>query len=99
MLEISKVYLGKTEQKLIEKYRTQYMTVVRKLDEKYQSYVISLNTELEQYSSLVALAFDGDVNTRFELTVDVAKLAGVDTSKILKTDEERDAFFSASDGN
>lgn len=99
MLEISKVYLGKAEQKLIEKYRAQYMTVVKKLNEEYQSYVIALNAEIEQYNSLVALAFDGDANTRFELTVDVAQLAGVDTSKILKTDEERDAFFSTSDCN
>lgn len=94
MYEISKTYLTSTEQKLISKYQKSCADYISKLDEEYRNLVEKLQEELSRFNSLLALVFDGDMNQRFEASIELAIEAGVDKNKVLKSKAERDAFFS-----
>lgn len=94
MYEISKTYLTSTEQKLIAKYQKDCWSFVQNLDSKYQDLICKLNDEMMQFNSLLALTFDGEMNSRFEASVALAIAVGADEDRILKNKAERDAFFS-----
>ena len=94
MYEISKTYLTSTEQKLIAKYQKDCLSFVQNLDSKYQDLICKLNDEMMQFNSLLALTFDGEMNSRFEASVALAIAVGADEDRILKNKAERDAFFS-----
>ena len=94
MYEISKTYLSTTEQKLIEHYQRDCEAHIAKLDSEYFNFIRKLNENLSEFSSIIVLAFDGDMNQRFETSIRLAKNVGVSEDKLLKNAAERDAFFS-----
>lgn len=95
MYEISKSYLLSTEQKLIVKYKQEYMSFVEALDREYKTLLDKLNDEISQFTSVLAMVFDGAMNERFEASIAIAIAAGADRKRILKDSNERDAFFSS----
>lgn len=94
MYEISKTYLTATEQKLIEHYRRDCETYIAKLDNEYCDFVSKLNEDFSEFNSIIILAFDGDMNQRFETSIRVARNVGASEDKLLRNSTERDAFFS-----
>ena len=71
------------------------MALVEELDGKYKTFLDKLNDEIAQFTSVVAMVFDGTMNERFEASIAVAVAAGADRQRILKDSGERDAFFSS----
>ena len=49
---------------------------------------------MEDFDSLVELAFDRDVNIRFQSSVERARVIGVSEDRILHNKHEIDAFFT-----
>lgn len=94
MYEISKNYLTSTEQKMIAKYKQECDAFINKMDIKYKEAIVKFNTELEQFNSLLAMVFDGEMNERFKASIEIALITGADPQKVLKNQAERDAFFS-----
>jgi len=94
MYEISKTYLTATEKKLIERYRRACETYITKLDNEYCDFVSKLNDDFSEFNSIIILAFDGDMNQRFETSIRVAQNVGASEDKLLRNSAERDAFFS-----
>lgn len=94
MYEISKTYLSATEQKAIMKYKNDCAIFIEKLDKKYEEIISILNSEVNQFNSLLDLAFNGDMNKRFATSITLAVVSGANTESILKNQEERDKFFS-----
>lgn len=94
LYEISKVYLSKTEQKAVLKYKTDYENFVLSLDKEYQEFIQKINAELSLFNSMIALAFDENINTRFFVSINLAKSLNIDDNKILKSKKEIDDFFT-----
>ncbi len=94
MYEISKSYLTTTEQKIIDSYRRDCESYVTNLDNDYCDFVKKLNENFSKFDSIIILAFDGNMNQRFETSIQVARNVGVSENRLLKDSTERDAFFS-----
>jgi len=61
---------------------------------KYCDFVSKLNDDFSEFNSIIILAFDGDMNQRFETSIRVAQNVGASEDKLLRNSAERDAFFS-----
>lgn len=90
---ITKDYLSQKEQKLIEDYRNSLVASEEKLTGQYLEFVSMIKKELAQFSSVLELAFDPDVNIAFDGSIALAKCVGVSESKILKNMNEVDNYF------
>lgn len=82
-----------SEQKIIEKYCSESFDLDKKLEEKYKEIIKMLNDKFEQFSSIIELAFDKNVNIAFEGSIELARFVGVEDEKILKTKNEIDNYF------
>lgn len=71
------------------------MSFVEALDREYKTLLDKLNDEISQFTSVLAMVFDGAMNERFEASIAIAIAAGADRKRILKDSNERDAFFSS----
>ena len=83
MINIARSYLSAEEQKLIEAYQKEMAEIKMQLDTEYKTLVERLETELAAYDSLATLAFDADVNVRFDSIVSRAKLVGANTERFV----------------
>ncbi|MGN1111665.1 MAG: hypothetical protein ACI4RP_00535, partial [Acutalibacteraceae bacterium] len=82
------------EQKLIEAYRKEMAELKNQLDAEYKSLVEKLKAKIAKYDSLAQLAFDADVNVRFESIVSRAKLVGADTERLVDPEAGAALFTS-----
>lgn len=64
------------------------------LDAEYKSLVEKLETEIAKYDSLAQLAFDTDVNVRFESIISCAKLVGANTERLVDLEAGAALFTS-----
>ena len=64
-----------------------------KLREEYEAYVEELRRSTDMFLNLVETAFEGDVRSRLQQSIQLAKEAGVREEEILRTEEDIDAFF------
>ena len=94
MLSIAKTYLSDNEQQLIEEYYSQIQKEVDAVSEENKKLLIELQKKMEDFDSLVELAFDRDVNIRFQSSVERARVIGVSEDRILHNKHEIDAFFT-----
>jgi len=96
MNSIAKTYLSAEEQRLILAYQEDMAVLTAKLDDEYKSILEKVNSELNQYESLAALAFSEDVNVRFDSSIMRAKFVGVSEDRIL-TRETGEALFTSNE--
>lgn len=83
------------EQAIIAGYQSEIAALAEKLDEQYRLLLRKLEDNFKKFSSMMELAFDVDINTAFESSVQFARLNDVAEDKILKSKSEIDAFFLA----
>ena len=94
MMNIARSYLSSEEQKLIATYQKEMAELKNQLDSEYNAIMDKLETELAEYGSLVALAFDADVNVRFESILSRAKLIGANTDRLVDLESGAALFTS-----
>ena len=93
MYGIAKDNLSKHEQQLISKFNNDINSLNAQLNEQYKALIELLKREFAKFRSVVALAFDFDVNIAFTGSVELAQYVGCDNSKILKNKAEVDSYF------
>lgn len=64
------------------------------LDAEYKALVEELEAEIAKYDSLAQLAFDTDVNVRFESIISRAKLVGANTERFVDLEAGAALFTS-----
>ena len=94
MYGLAKEYMSNKEQELVAGFKTSMEQLNQILDIRYQKLIQRLRDELEKFTSLLDWAFDPDVNKAFAGSVQLAKFAGVSESKILKSMDDIDIFFT-----
>ena len=95
MYGLAKDHMSQKEQKLIGEYQMSMDALNQMLDKRYQMLVLKLREELEKFTSLLEWAFDPDTNRAFLGSVQLAEFTGVSDSKILRTQQDIDNFFTA----
>lgn len=87
--------LGAREQELKKILDAYSESILAKVDEAYHDIINKINATYVQYNSLIEAAFDVNANSAVlaAASVDLAIELGVDESKILKNDEDLEAFF------
>lgn len=95
MSSISKDYLEKKEQELIDEYNRKYMVEIGKLDKEH---ILILSKIMQEYyilGEITTMAFDFNLNSRliFEKSIDLANKYNVKEDEILKNKEDIDRFF------
>ena len=63
------------------------------LDKHYRGLVELLRCEFERFQSMLALAFDLNVNTSFAVSVELVRHAGCSDRQVLKSRDEIDKYF------
>lgn len=94
MMNIARSYLSGEEQKLIASYQKEIAELSNQLDSEYKAYIERLDAELSEYSSLATLAFDADMNSRFESIISRAKLVGANTDRFVNLESGAALFTS-----
>ena len=94
MMSIARSYLSAEEQKLIEAYQKEMGELKNHLDAEYKALVEELEAEIAKYDSLAQLAFDADVNVRFESIISRAKLVGANTERLVDLEAGAALFTS-----
>lgn len=87
MMSIARNCLTNKEQRLIEEYQNELAALKAQLDQESTKLIAQLEAELTRYSSLIELAFDTDVNVRFESLISRAELVGANTKRFVSVDE------------
>lgn len=94
MLNISQSYLSAKEQKLIQAYQNEMSLLTAQMAAAEKEHFEKLFAELERYSSLVAYAFDPNVNSRFENMLSRAALVGANVNRMIDFDAGASLFSS-----
>ena len=82
MLEISRAFLDKHEQRIIADYIESMQSGIAKVEDEFQALLAEANSQFSSFSSLVDLAFSPDANERLHSAVQRALLVGVDKDKV-----------------
>ncbi|PLR83470.1 hypothetical protein CVD25_14890 [Bacillus canaveralius] len=87
--------LGAKEQELKKMLDAYTESILAKVDKAYQDIISKINARYARYNSLIDVAFDVHANSAVlaAASVDLAVELGVDESKILRSDDDLDAFF------
>ena len=93
MYQIAKEHLSEKEQVLVANYRQTFASLNEMLEERYRELIFQLKKELANYTSVLELAFDRDVNIAFDGSVALADYVGVSTEKVLRNKQEIDQYF------
>lgn len=95
MYGIAQKYCNENVKKCVKQYYTEVNELNRKLDQKYKCFVEMLEREFRKYSTILELAFNENINIAFDNSILLARISGVEESKILKTKTDIDNFFLA----
>lgn len=93
MYGIAKENLSKREQMLIAGFIESTQKLNEQLDAHDKELVEMLEREFGEFQTVMALAFDPDVNIAFEGSIKLAQYVGCKDEHILKDKEAIDAFF------
>lgn len=93
LYELCKKQGAAQSQKIIESYNFEMAQLNQQLDIQLLKVVLEIQKALEKFNDLEKFAFDENVNIAFAGSIDLAKQVGVDSNKILKTNEDIDNFF------
>ena len=80
--------------KIIEDYLRETQEEIEILKANNCQVITEFESCLNQFTSLVKLAFDNDVNNRFASSIERARIVGVPEHKILHNKHETDDFFT-----
>ncbi len=81
------------EQALLQEYLDNQCILDEELQEKFDAYILELNSEADNFGTLIDSAFASDFRTTLQATVRLALAVGVDEEKILDSVEKVDSFF------
>ncbi|MGE7219595.1 hypothetical protein ACQKJC_24470 [Priestia koreensis] len=87
--------LSAREQELKKSLDAYTKSILAKVDKAYQDIISKINARYARYNSLIDAAFDVHVNSAVlaAASIDLAVELGVDGNKILRSDDDLDAFF------
>jgi hypothetical protein len=87
--------LGAREQELKKKLDAYTESLLKKVDKAYQDIISKINATYARYNSLIEAAFDENANAAVlaAASVELAQELGVNQTKILKNDQDLDAYF------
>lgn len=87
--------LGEREEELRKKLDAYSKSILDKIEHEYLEIINIINKKYARFHSLIEAAFDIDANTNVlaAASINLARELGVIESKVLKNDEELDAFF------
>lgn len=94
MAGIAKDNLSKREQELIDKFNKEMKKLADRLSADEKKIIDLLDKEYQKFNSLAELAFDPDVNVAFAGSIQLAGFVNVKDSRILKTKEDIDSYFT-----
>lgn len=81
------------EQALADRFRGDIEELNKCLDMRYQQLIQHLKEEFAKYTSVLELAFDPDVNTAFDGSIQLADYVGVASENVLRSKQDIDNFF------
>jgi len=93
MYGIAKNNLSLKEQQLISGFNNSINALNAQIDEQYKALIELLKSEFAKFQSVVALAFDLNVNIAFTGSIELAQLVGCNNGQILKNKIEIDDYF------
>ncbi|MCD5324151.1 MULTISPECIES: hypothetical protein [Pontibacillus] len=87
--------LGAKEQELKKVLNSYTHSILSSVDDAYHGIINKINTAYERYNSMIEAAFDLNANSDVlaAASVDLAVELGVGENKILRNDDDLDAFF------
>lgn len=87
--------LGAREQELKKKLDAYTESLLKKVDKAYQDIISKINATYARYNSLIEAAFDVNANAAVlaAASVELAQELSVNQTKILKNDQDLDAYF------
>ncbi|MEX6702297.1 hypothetical protein ABS315_22290 [Peribacillus frigoritolerans] len=93
--EFAKDKLYAREQELKTMLDTYTKSILAKVEKAYQDIISKINATYSRYNSLIDAAFDVHANSAVlaATSIDLAVELGVNDSKILRSDDDLDAFF------
>lgn len=93
MYQIGKDNLSAKENEMIETYLRDLRELDERLLDEYGRHIEKLNACYAEYMSVLAVAFDPDVNRALNGSVDLAKRMGVPSTEILDSYDKIVSFF------
>ena len=93
MYQIGKDNLSAKENEMIETYLRDLRELDERLLDEYGRHIEKLNACYAEYMSILAVAFDPDVNKALNGSVDLAKRMGVPSTEILDSYDKIVRFF------
>ena len=91
--EIGKAYLGEFEQAILESYFEEAEARRARLATEYACVIEEIESRAERFDCLIAMSFDEDVNARFEASVEMARLVGVEETDVLVNADDAIDYF------
>lgn len=85
--------MKKSDKKRIEDYIRDIDTLVHNLDKQYKTYVEQLNDLINEYFSILDMAFAVDCRQAFLGSIQLAEYVGVKNDEMLRTESDIDTFF------
>lgn len=92
-LEFGRYTLYRKELELVNEFIDSQYYMDEQLHEKHDAFIAELEQQSKMFSDMIDNAFDPDFKESFINSIALAMSAGVDSSEILKTEEEIDDFF------
>ncbi|MCH5192428.1 MAG: hypothetical protein J1F11_00600 [Oscillospiraceae bacterium] len=94
MYGIAKECCLEKEQQCIQEHNIAIDKLNAQLDDEYRKLVEFLMEKFKEFKSAVDLAFDIDINIAFDGSIKLAELVGVDSSRILRSQEDIYNYFT-----
>ncbi len=91
--QAAKDYIKKADRKRIENYLCDIKTMAHDLDNQYRRYVEQLNVLLNEYFSILDIAFAVDSRQALQGSIQLAEFVGVNNDEILRTGSDIDNYF------
>ena len=91
----ARLVLYRREQELLDIYLENQYQLDEQLEEQFEQFKNELQKETDRFNTVIANAFDTDIRSAFEGSVQLAREAGVKEEEILKSVSDVDDFFLA----
>ena len=89
----ARLVLYRREQELLDIYLENQYQLDEQLEEQFEQFKSELQEETDRFNTVIANAFDTDIRSAFEGSVQLAREAGVKEEEILKSVSDVDDFF------
>lgn len=89
----ARLVLYRKEQELLESYLENQYKLDEKLEEQFDKFKKELQEETDRFNTVINNAFDVDIRSAFEGSVELARETGVKEEEILKSLDDIDDYF------